>query len=53
VEVEGKGILSFSSNSTFAEVFNVMHNGTNLGNEDVIIIAFYMGEKGKALSATE
>lgn len=50
VEIEGKNNLNFQPNSTFAEVTNTMHNGTNHGNEDVIIIAFYMGEKGKALS---
>jgi hypothetical protein len=31
-------------------VINVYHNGKNDGNEDVVLIAFYMGEKGKPLS---
>jgi hypothetical protein len=31
-------------------VLNTLHNGVNNGKEDVILIAFFMGEKGKPLS---
>lgn len=43
-------ILQFSENSSFAEVINTFHNGKNNGNEDVVLLAFYMGEKNKPLS---
>jgi len=41
---------SFSENSAFAEVVNVLHNGFNDGKDDLVLIAFFMGEKGKPLS---
>jgi len=41
---------SFSENSAFAEVVNVLHNGFNYGKDDLVLIAFFMGEKGKPLS---
>jgi len=50
VEVEGGKSFGFKENSTISEVINVFHNGTNNGTEDVVLIAFFMGEKGKALS---
>lgn len=50
VEVKDGRTLAFSANSTFAEVINLYHNGMNNGNEDLVLIAFFMGEKGKALS---
>jgi len=50
VEIEGNKTIQFSENSSFSEVLNVFHNGTNKGNEVLIIIAFYLGEKGKPLS---
>lgn len=50
VEVENKKSLQFPVNSSFSEVINTLHNGVNNGNEDVILIAFFMGEKDKPLS---
>jgi len=50
VELEGDKKLTFSANTSFAEVINTYHNGTNLGKEEVVLIAFFMGEKGKLLS---
>ena len=50
VEVENKKTLQFPINSSFSEVINTLHNGVNNGNEDVVLIAFFMGEKGKPLS---
>jgi len=41
---------SFSENSAFAEVVNVLHNGFNNGKDDLVLIAFFMGEKDKPLS---
>ena len=48
-EIENHKTKQFTEGSSFAEVLNTFHNGTNKGNEDVVLIAFYMGEKGKAL----
>lgn len=50
VDVRDGKSLVFPVNSTFAEVINVYHNGINNGCEDLVLIAFFMGEKGKALS---
>ena len=50
VALENEKTLEFSEGSSFAEVLNTFHNGTNKENENVVLIAFYMGEKGKPLS---
>jgi len=50
VELENGKTNTFPTNSTFAEVVDTYHNGTNLGKEDVVLIAIYMGVKGEALS---
>jgi quercetin dioxygenase-like cupin family protein len=53
VELENHKFLEFPENSSFSEVINTFHNGMNNGNVNVILIAFYLGEKGKALSVRE
>jgi quercetin dioxygenase-like cupin family protein len=50
VEIENKKPMQFPANSSFSEVINRLHNGINNGTEDVVLIAFFMGEKGKPLS---
>jgi quercetin dioxygenase-like cupin family protein len=50
VEIKDKVTKNYPANSSFSEVINTLHNGKNDGNEDVILIAFFMGEKGKPLS---
>jgi len=50
VEFENRKSLQFTQNSSFSEVIDTLHNGINNGKEDVILIAFFMGEKGKPLS---
>jgi quercetin dioxygenase-like cupin family protein len=50
VELENKQTKQFPENTTFSEVINTFHNGINNGKVDVVLIAFYMGEKGKPLS---
>jgi quercetin dioxygenase-like cupin family protein len=50
VELENHKFVEFSENSSFSEVINTFHNGVNNGKVKVILIAFYLGEKGKALS---
>ena len=50
VEIENRKQLNFMANSSFSEVINTLHNGINKGNLPVVLIAFFMGEKGKPLS---
>ena len=50
VEIKDCKPLVFMANSSFSEVINTMHNGVNKGEEDLVLIAFFMGEKGKPLS---
>lgn len=50
VKFEGGEEKNFTANSGFAEVINLLHNGYNSGKEDLILIAFFLGEKGKPLS---
>jgi len=50
VEVENHKTMQFQAGTSFPEVINTLHNGINNGKEDVILIAFFMGEKGKPLS---
>ncbi len=50
VAIEDHKTLKLSEGSSFAEVFNTYHNGSNNEKENLVLIAFYMGEKGKPLS---
>lgn len=50
VETENGKTLLFKENTSFSEVLNTFHCGSNNGNEDLVLIAFYLGEKGKPLS---
>ena len=50
VEVENKKNMQFTQNTAFAEVLNTYHNGTNQGKDTLVLIAIFMGEKGKGLS---
>ena len=53
VELKDNNTITLTKNSTFSEVRNTYHNGINKGTENVVLIAFYMGEKGKPLSERE
>ena len=50
VEFDNNKTKQFPKNTSISEVFDTFHNGINKGTEDVVLIAFYMGEKGKPLS---
>jgi len=50
VELENNKTLQFGENSSFAEVIHTVHRGINNGNGDLVLLAIYLGEKGKALS---
>jgi quercetin dioxygenase-like cupin family protein len=50
VEVENHGPIQFGEHSSFSEVVDTFHNGMNKGKENVVLLAFFMGEKGASLS---
>jgi len=50
VELEDHQIKKFKEESTFAEVRNTYHNGTNKEDSDLVLIAIYMGGKEQKLS---
>ncbi len=50
VELENSKTLKFGENSSFSEVVHTSHRGINKEQEDLILLAIYLGEKGKALS---
>jgi quercetin dioxygenase-like cupin family protein len=50
IEIDNAKTMQFSEGSSFAEVINTYHNGKNTGVDDVSLIAFFLGEKGKPLS---
>jgi hypothetical protein len=50
VEFETGKTLKFPENTSFSEVEHTGHRGINKENTDLVLLAFYLGEKGKALS---
>ena len=50
VRLENGLVNQFKPNSTFAEVIDTYHEGFNDSTEDIVLIAFYLGEKGQPLS---
>jgi len=50
VELEDHRIIQFKEESTFAEMRDTYHNGTNMEDSDLVLIAIYMGGKGEKLS---
>ncbi|MCX6220233.1 MAG: cupin domain-containing protein [Bacteroidia bacterium] len=50
VELEGNKVLKFAENSSFSEVIHTAHRGINKESGDLVLLAFYLGEKGKPLS---
>lgn len=53
VELENGKIVQFKQGTAFAEVHDTWHNGKNNGAENLVLIAIYMGEKGKVLSKSK
>ena len=50
VELEDHREMKFNEESTFAEMRNTYHNGKNMEDSDLVLIAIYMGGKGQKLS---
>jgi hypothetical protein len=53
VELEDHRVIKFKENSTYAEVINTYHNGTNQEDSDLVIIAIYLGRRGQKLSVPQ
>jgi quercetin dioxygenase-like cupin family protein len=43
IETEDHKFLEFKEGSSFAEMINVYHNGSNKGKEDVVAFVIYLG----------
>ena len=50
VELEDHRELKFGEESTFAEMRDTYHNGKNMEDSDLVLIAIYMGGKEQKLS---
>lgn len=50
VEFENHRLVKFPANSSFAEVTNTLHQGINNETEELVLLAVYLGVKGKPLS---
>jgi len=50
VELEDHRLMKFKEESTFAEMRDTFHNGKNMEDTDLVLIAIYMGGKGQQLS---
>jgi len=50
VEFEDGKTVKFLENSSFAEVLHMVHRGINKENSDLVLLAIYLGIKGKPLS---
>jgi quercetin dioxygenase-like cupin family protein len=50
VEPENGKTMCYSKGSSFSEIIDTYHNGVNKGKKDVVLIVFYLGEKGRSLS---
>ena len=50
VETEDHRFIKFKEESTFAEMRDAYHNGKNIEDSDLVLIAIYMGGKGQKLS---
>jgi len=50
VETE-KGSATYAAGTSFAEVYNIAHNGRNKGTVPVKLVAFFTGTSGAPISA--
>jgi quercetin dioxygenase-like cupin family protein len=50
VEFENRKTLKFAENTSFAEVIDTVHRGINREQGDLVLLAIYLGIKGKPLS---
>ncbi len=50
VEFEDGKTVKFAENSSFAEVLHTVHRGINKENSDLVLLAIYLGIKGRPLS---
>ena len=50
IELENGNSLLYKSGQALAEARNVFHRGKNIGKDEAILIATFIGEKGRPLS---
>jgi quercetin dioxygenase-like cupin family protein len=50
LEPENGKTMCYSKGSAFSEIIDTYHTGVNKGKKDVVLIVFYLGEKGRSLS---
>jgi len=50
IEIDSGKTIQFMENTSFSEVINTYHNGKNDGKDELVLLAFFMGEKNKPLS---
>ncbi len=50
VEIERGKFIKYPENTSFSEVIETYHNGTNKEDDYLVLIAFYLGKKGEPLS---
>jgi quercetin dioxygenase-like cupin family protein len=50
VELEDHRVIKFKENSTYAEVIDTYHNGSNQEKSDLVIMAIYLGGRDQKLS---
>lgn len=49
-EWENGKTIRYKKNDGIAEMINEWHNGKNTGKRDLVLLVFYLGEKGEKLS---
>lgn len=52
-EIENGKTFHYKKNDAFSEVVNTYHNGVNRGKKDLVLVVFYLGEKGRNLSVSQ
>ena len=50
VELENHRVIQCKENTTYAEMVNTYHNGSNREDSDLVVIAIYLGVKREMLS---
>ena len=50
IELEDGRVFVYESGQALAESMNSFHRGKNIGKDEVILIAMYIGEKGRPLA---
>lgn len=52
-EWENGKTIRYKKDDALAEMINAYHNGKNTGKKDLVLVVFYLGEKGRGLSVAK